>query len=166
MIPWLFKDPVVIMKETMLWLFKPLVPGISLNFGQTKSTIKKWRNWHFHVPLGPFYCATLRVDENLWWGHSVFDQNQQIDLNKVSLRKTLNIKVSFTPFIVQNCKTIFCKQSIVKQHIQGCEAQWEFFLEKPLSILYIALLEWKSNELFTNYQSRACWFKTNRWLCE
>ena len=82
-----------------------------------------------------------------------FYQNQQIDLNKVSLRKTLNIKVSFTPFIVQNCKTIFCKQSIVKQHIQSCEAQWEFFLEKPLSILYIALLEWKSNELIF-YQVR------------
>ena len=55
--------------------------------------------------------------------HTVLDKNDQIDLNKSSFRKTLNTKASFTPFIVQNFKTIFCKQAIVKQHIQACEAQ-------------------------------------------
>ena len=59
--------------------------------------------------------------------HTILAQNDQIDRKKASFRKTLNAKVSFTPFIVQNCKRIFCKQSIVKQHIQACEAQGEFF---------------------------------------
>ena len=136
MIPWLFKNPVIIIKEIMPWLYQGsgsilATPNQELKNDQKISNFPKWdfskNNWNFHVPLGLFYCATLRVDPKLWWCHSVFDQNQQIDLNKVSFRQTLIIKFSFTPFIVQNCKTIFCKQSIVKQHIQACESQWEFF---------------------------------------
>ena len=41
--PWLFKDPVVIMKEIMPWLFKdPVVTVAWLNFDHTKSNSNKW----------------------------------------------------------------------------------------------------------------------------
>ena len=39
--PWLFKDPVAVMKEIIPWLFKvPIVKVAWLNF--YKSNIKKW----------------------------------------------------------------------------------------------------------------------------
>ena len=40
---WLFKDPVVIMKEIMSWLFKdPIVTVAWLNFDHAQSNSKKW----------------------------------------------------------------------------------------------------------------------------
>ena len=39
---WLFKDPVVIMKEIMSWLFKdPINSGLA-QFGHAQSNSKKW----------------------------------------------------------------------------------------------------------------------------
>ena len=40
---WLFKDPVVIMKETMSWLFKDLIVTKAwLNFDHAKSSSKEY----------------------------------------------------------------------------------------------------------------------------
>ena len=40
---WLFKDPVVIMKENMPWLFKESIVTVAwLNFYQAQSYSKKW----------------------------------------------------------------------------------------------------------------------------
>ena len=40
--PWLFKDPVVIMKEIMPWLFKdPINSGLA-QFDHAQSNSKKW----------------------------------------------------------------------------------------------------------------------------
>ena len=40
---WLFKDPVVIMKEIMSWLFKdPIVTVARLDFNHAQSNSKKW----------------------------------------------------------------------------------------------------------------------------
>ena len=40
---WLFKDPVVIMKEIMPWLFKdPIVTVAWINFDHTQSNSKNW----------------------------------------------------------------------------------------------------------------------------
>ena len=40
--PWLFKDPVVIMKEIMPWLFKdPMVTVAWLNFNYIQTNSKK-----------------------------------------------------------------------------------------------------------------------------
>ena len=40
--PWLFKDPVVIMKEIMSWLFKdPINSGLT-QFDHIQSNNKKW----------------------------------------------------------------------------------------------------------------------------
>ena len=40
--PWLFKDPVVIMKEIMSWLFKdPINSGLA-HFDHAQSNSKKW----------------------------------------------------------------------------------------------------------------------------
>ena len=39
---WLFKDPVVIMKEIMSWLFKDPISSGLVQFDQTQSNSKKW----------------------------------------------------------------------------------------------------------------------------
>ena len=41
--PWLFKDPVIIMKEILSWLFKDPIETVALlNFDHTQSNSKKW----------------------------------------------------------------------------------------------------------------------------
>ena len=43
MMSWLFKDPVVIMKEIMSWLSKDLIVTVAwLNFEHAQSNSKKW----------------------------------------------------------------------------------------------------------------------------
>ena len=39
---WLFKDPVVIMKEIMPWLFKDLINSGLAQFDHAQSNSKKW----------------------------------------------------------------------------------------------------------------------------
>ena len=39
---WLFKDPVVIMKETMSWLFKDPINSGQAQFDHAQSNSKKW----------------------------------------------------------------------------------------------------------------------------
>ena len=80
---WLFKDPVVIMKEIMSWLFKdPINSGLAqfdhvqfrcapfskmcAIFG-TKTAHLSWTKffginhcYYFHLPTGPFHCAKFK----------------------------------------------------------------------------------------------------------
>ena len=41
---WLFKDPVVIMKEIMPWLFKDPINSGLVQFDHTQSHTKQWPN--------------------------------------------------------------------------------------------------------------------------
>ena len=69
---WLFKDPVVIIKEIMSWQFKdPIVTVACLNFNHAQSNSKKWpkkiklpemnfflnKQQSFYVPISPFHSA-------------------------------------------------------------------------------------------------------------
>ena len=69
---WLFKDPVLIMKEIMSWMFKyPINSGLAL-FDYAQSNSKKWpegqkdqiapndffsRKTTNNVPISPFHSA-------------------------------------------------------------------------------------------------------------
>ena len=74
--PWLFKDPVVIMEEIVSWLFKNLIVTVAwLNFDHAQSNSIKWPKkinlgikWilflekqiiNFHVPISPFHGANF-----------------------------------------------------------------------------------------------------------
>ena len=73
--PWLFKDPVVIMKEIMSWLFKdPINSGLA-QFDHAQSNSKKWPK----------------------------DLKDQITPNELFSRKTANkmIRYLWAPFILQ-----------------------------------------------------------------
>ena len=70
---WLFKDPVVIMKEIMSWLFKdPIITSAWLNFGHAQSNSKKWPKkikfpcMKFFLEkttmYSPFHCAKFKKD--------------------------------------------------------------------------------------------------------
>ena len=84
---WLLKDPVVIMKEIMFWLFKDSIAAVAwLNFDHAQSNSKKWpkkiklpqmtffswktTNKIFMYLLAPFalqdFLKILRADPELW----------------------------------------------------------------------------------------------------
>ena len=67
---WLFKDPVVIMKEIMSWLFKDLiVTGAWLNLSHPNQTVKSGIK-RSNCPKAPFILQNfekiLRADPELW----------------------------------------------------------------------------------------------------
>ena len=53
---WLFKDPVVIMKEIMSWLFKDPINSSPAQFDHAQSNSKKWpKSWKDQIAPNEFF---------------------------------------------------------------------------------------------------------------
>ena len=97
----------------------------NIKFPQTRYFLKKqlkfscasWSIWLCNTKTRSKVMMTSYHFEPKWenWsGQGFFQKNPKY-------------KGLFYPFHCAKFNAIFCKQSIVKQHIQGCEAQWIFF---------------------------------------
>ena len=60
-ISWLFKDPVVIMKEIMYWLFKDPVAWLNFDHAQSNNS-KKWpKGWKDQIAPNEFFLKKKKT---------------------------------------------------------------------------------------------------------
>ena len=72
-ISWLFKDPIVIMKEIMPWLFKDPINSNLAQFDHGQSNSKKWSKGHCpNFSFCKVLKKILRADPELW-GCAIFE---------------------------------------------------------------------------------------------
>ena len=109
---WLFRDPVVIMKEIMPWLFKdPISSGLPIqsyddvSFSGPKYPIYPRQSffgtshyYYFHLSIGPFHCAKfkkiLTADPELW-GCATFGLKNPIYMPKIKSKSDINLLVKY-----------------------------------------------------------------------
>ena len=112
---WLFKDPVVIMKEIISWLCKdPINCGLA-QFDHAQSNCPKWffsRKTPYRISmylLAPFilqnFLKNLRADPELWGCAIFWMQNEPFVLSKIFLvQASITFIYLSALFIVQNLK--------------------------------------------------------------